>query len=91
MIVEALKNKLVGLGYAESFIEPKLREFNMSILDNKTATESDIKASMFVKPTESILRFFLDVDGKLISKFVFDGNIQLKTVTTALRNTDDRS
>lgn len=84
MIIEALKKKLVGLGYANSFIEPKLKEFNMSILDNKNGTEDDIKASVYTKPNAYMLRFFLDTEQHLVSKFVFDGSVQLKTVMTSI-------
>ncbi|MBO5179028.1 MAG: MucBP domain-containing protein [Clostridia bacterium] len=84
MIFEALKNKLVELGYAESFVEPKLREFNMSILDNKRETKDLIKAIIYNRPNVSILRFFLDVEQRLINKFVFDGDIELKTIPTQI-------
>lgn len=84
MIIDALKNKLVELGFAESFVEPKLKEFNMSILDNKEDTVDSIKANIYIKPTVSILRFFLDVEQNLINKFIFDGNIQLQTVVTEI-------
>ena len=84
MIFEALKNKLVELGYAESFIEPKLREFNMSILDNRNNYNDLIKTFIYNRPNVSILRFFLDVEERLINKFVFDGNIELKTIPTQI-------
>ncbi|MBR4110299.1 MAG: MucBP domain-containing protein [Clostridia bacterium] len=84
MIFEALKNKLVELGYAESFVEPKLREFNMSILENKPDTNDVIKVSVFNKPNVHVLRFFLDVEQRLINKFVFEGEIELKTVATQI-------
>lgn len=76
MIRRVLKNKLVALGYAATYIESKIKEFNISI-DTSNYTESElnqkIQVLMYDKPTTEVPRFFLNVNGKLVDKFLFDG------------------
>ena len=78
MIRRVLKNKLIELGYAVTYIENKIREFNFSV-DTSQYTESDLQAKIKVifydKPTTEIPRFFLNVKGDLVDKYLFEGNI----------------
>ena len=78
MIKRVLKNKLVALGYAATFVENKIREFNISV-DTSKYTENDliqkIKVIVYDKPTAEIPSFFLNVKGDLVEKFLFDGKL----------------
>ena len=78
MIRRVLKNKLVELGYAVSYVESKIKEFNITI-DTEKYTESEliqkIKIVVYDKPTTEIPRFFLNVKGELRDKFLFDGKL----------------
>ena len=82
MIRRVLKNKLVSLGYATSFVESKMKELSISV-DVSKYTESElqkkIEVRMFEKPTAEIPRFFLNIQGNLIDKFVFDGQVNVFT------------
>ena len=78
MIKRVLKNKLVELGYAVSYVETKIKEFNISV-DTSKYTESElfqkIKVIIYDRPTTEIPRFFLNVKGELVDKFLFDGKL----------------
>ena len=82
MIKRVLKNKLVALGYAATYVENKMKEFNSNI-DTSKYTESDliqkIKVLVYDKPTAEIPRFFLNVKGELVEKFLFDGRLSTLT------------
>ena len=78
MIRRVLKNKLVALGYAATYVESKIKEFNISI-DASQYTESElvqkIKVITYDKPTAEIPKFFLNVKAELVDKFLFDGKL----------------
>ncbi len=78
MIRRVLKNKLVELGYAVSYVENKIKEFNITVsIENYTESEliKKIKVITYDKPTTEIPRFFLNVKGELVDKFLFDGKL----------------
>lgn len=79
MIRRVLKNKLVALGYAATYVESKIKEFNISI-DASKYTESElvqkIKVITYDKPTAEIPKFFLNVKAELVDKFLFDGHLK---------------
>lgn len=78
MIRRVLKNKLVELGYAVSYVESKMKEFSITVNSEKY-TESEliqkIKVIVYDRPTSEIPKFFLNVKGELVDKFLFDGKI----------------
>lgn len=78
MIRRVLKNKLVGLGYATTYVESKVKEFNITV-DTSQLTESEILQKLHVivyeKPTAEIPKFFLNTSGNLVDKFLFDGKV----------------
>jgi len=82
MIKRILKNKLVALGYAATYVESKIKELGVSV-DTSAYTEAEliqkIKVVTYEKPTAEISRFFLNVDGKLVDKFLFDGKVNVFT------------
>ena len=87
MIKRVLKNKLVALGYAATYVENKIKEFDISV-DVSEYTESDlsqkIKVFMFDKPTAEIPKFFLNITGEFKDKFLFEGNLNAFTNLSAI-------
>lgn len=87
MIKRVLKNKLVALGYAATYVENKIKEFEISV-DATNYTESElnqkIKVLMCDKPTTEVPKFFLNINGELVDKFLFDGKLNTFTKLSAI-------
>ncbi len=78
MIKRVLKNKLASLGYNAQMIENKIKELTIKT-DFSKYTESELIEKLKIvamdKPSAEIPRFFLNLNGKFVEQFVFDGEL----------------
>lgn len=72
-----LKKKLTELGYALSYIEERLKEWNNFLKEEKDweGEEDDVVVEKWQKPTEEIPKFFLNIGNIFETVIVFDGDI----------------
>ena len=72
-----LKEKLIGLGYALSYIDDKLKDWDECLKSGKAweSDDDDISIEKWQKPTEEIPKFFLNVDNLFEKVLLFDGDV----------------
>ena len=72
-----LKEKLIELGYALSYIDDKLKDWDDFLTSGKVweGDVDDISVEKWQKPTEEIPKFFLNVDKLFEKVLLFDGDV----------------
>lgn len=72
-----LKEKLIELGYALSYVEDKLKEWDDCLEEKKAweISDDDVTIQKWEQPTEEIPKFFLNTEKIFEKILVFDGDV----------------